>query len=525
LTLDAARRILAGMPMQSRYPKVQIPEVSMVRFLRSAIAAHGGRTALIDGPSGRSYTYQQLLDLSASVANALIARGLESGERVAFITPNLPEVAFAYHGVIAAGGVAMMLNPLSTADELKKYFAVGQPKMIVTVPPFVEVIRKADANVPIVTIGEAPPGTEPLTALLGASRTPPTVSILPDDIAVMPYSSGTTGFPKGVMLTHRNLIAQCLSLKGVSDAPIVVPNSHLIAVLPFFHIYGIVAFLSYGLMEGATIVTMPRFDLEQFLQLARRYELPTLHIVPPILLALTKYPGELQLPKLKNALVGAAPLGAGLAREFNQRSGALVSQVYGLTEVTGASHLASYARAREKPGSIGGIIANVEVKIVSTETGKEVADGGQGELWVRGPIVMKGYFENPQATAETVDKDGWLHTGDVGYADEDGDFFVVDRVKELIKYKGLQVAPAELEAVLLTHEAVADAAVFPQPDAEAGEIPKAAVVLKPGKTIAAEALMQYVQERVAPQKRVRALEFVAQIPKSASGKILRRLLK
>jgi acyl-CoA synthetase (AMP-forming)/AMP-acid ligase II len=426
------------------------------------------------------------------VANALIARGLKSGERVAFITPNLPEVAFAYHGVIAAGGVAMMLNPLSTADELKKYFAVGQPKMIVTVPPFVEVIRKADANAPIVTIGEAPPGTEPLTALLGASRTPPTVS---------------------------------LSLKGVSDAPIVVPNSHLIAVLPFFHIYGIVAFLSYGLMEGATIVTMPRFDLEQFLQLARRYELPILHIVPPILLALAKYPGELQLPKLKSALVGAAPLGAGLAREFNQRSGALVSQVYGLTEVTGASHLASLSRAAEKPGSIGGIIANVEVKIVSTGTGQEVADGEQGELWVRGPIVMKGYFENAQATAETVDEEGWLHTGDVGYADPDGDFFLVDRLKELIKYKGLQVAPAELEAVLLSHEAVADAAVFRQADAEAGEIPKAAVVLKPGKSVTAEALMHYVQERVAPQKRVRALEFVAQIPKSASGKILRRLLK
>ena len=510
--------------MQSRYPKVQVPEVSIVQFFRSAIAAYGDRTALIDGPSGRSYTYRQLLELSASVANALIARGLKPGERVAFITPNLPEVAFAYHGVIAAGAVAMMLNPLSTADELKKYFAVGQPKMVVTVAPFVDVIRQADAQIRIVCIGDAK-DTEPLTALLGASRAPPALNISPDDLAVMPYSSGTTGFPKGVMLTHRNLVAQCLSLKGVSDAPIVVPDRHLIAVLPFFHIYGIVAFLTYGLMEGATIVTMPRFDLEQFLQLARRYELPTLHIVPPILLALAKYPGDLQLPKLKNALVGAAPLSAELAREFNRRTGALVSQVYGLTEVTGASHLASYARAAEKPGSIGGIIANVEVKIVSIDTGKEVAGGEQGELWVRGPIVMKGYFENAQATAETIDKDGWLHTGDVGHADKEGDFFVVDRVKELIKYKGLQVAPAELEAVLLTHEAVADAAVFPQADAEAGEIPKAAVVLKPGKTITAEALMLYVQERVAPQKRVRVLEFVTQIPKSASGKILRRLLK
>jgi acyl-CoA synthetase (AMP-forming)/AMP-acid ligase II len=439
---------------------------------------------------------------------------------VAFICPNLPEVALAYHGVIAAGAVAMMVNPLSTPGELAKYFAVGKPSLVVTLAMFVEAIRAAAPGLAVITID----GTPGLGALLGMSATPPAVDVAPDALAVMPYSSGTTGFPKGVMLTQRNIIAQCLSLDAVTDADVVVPGSHVLAVLPFFHIYGIMAFLTFGLVRGATLVTMPRFDLEQYLELARRYEVPLLHVVPPILLALAKYPGELRLPKLRAVLSGAAPLGAELAAEFTRRSGALVYQVYGMTEVAGATHLGSTDRARNKPGSIGALIGNARARLVSTETGGDAPPGEPGEIWVRGPFVMAGYFENPEATAETVDADGWLHTGDIGYVDGDGDFFVIDRVKELIKYKGLQVAPAELEAVLLQHEAIADVAVYARPDEEAGELPKAAVVLKPGHAVTAEALIQFVHERVAPHKRVRAVVFVDQIPKSASGKILRRVL-
>jgi hypothetical protein len=314
------------------------------------------------------------------------------------------------------------------------------------------------------------------------------------------------------------------SLDAVSDGAIVIAGSNVLAVLPFFHIYGIMAFMTFGLMRGATLVTMPRFELEQYLELARKYEVPLLHVVPPILLALAKYPGELRLPKLRAVLAGAAPLSAELAAELTRRSGALVFQAYGLTEVAGATHLGSTDPARNKPGSIGALIGNAQARLVSTETGSDVLPGERGEVWVRGPLVMAGYFENPVATAETVDADGWLHTGDIGYVDADGDFFLVDRVKELIKYKGLQVAPAELEAVLLQHEAIADVAVYPFADEEAGEIPKAAIVLKPGHSVTAEALIQFVQDRVSPQKRVRAVKFVDQIPKSASGKILRRVL-
>jgi acyl-CoA synthetase (AMP-forming)/AMP-acid ligase II len=502
--------------LTSRHTSQSIPNVPLTQFFREAVAHFADRAALVDGPSGRSYTFRQLLDLSASIANVLVARGIRPGERVAFICPNVPEVALAYHGVIAAGAIAMMLNPLSTAEELVKYFAIGTPKLAFTVGPFVDAIRTAAPELPLIVLGEPS-----FAALLGESTTPPVVAIDPDAVAVMPYSSGTTGFPKGVMLTSRNIISQILAIEAVTDAQVIVPGAAVIAVLPFFHIYGIMAFLTFGLARGAKIVCMPRFDLEQYIALVREHEVPVLHVVPPILLGLAKYPGKLELPNVRGALAGAAPLSAELAAEFTQRTGVMVYQVYGMTEVSGATHLGSTDPARNKPGSIGGLIGNAAARLVSPETGE---DAERGEIWVRGPFIMKGYFENPEATAATIDDDGWLHTGDVGYVDGDGDFWVVDRVKELIKFKGLQVAPAELEAVLLQHPLVADCAVYPQPDVEAGEIPKAAVVLKPDAKISAEELMQFVAGRVSPQKRVRALRFVDAIPKSASGKILRRVL-
>jgi acyl-CoA synthetase (AMP-forming)/AMP-acid ligase II len=500
------------MIFRSHYPDTAVPDVSLPEFFRAHVAAFGDDVAFVDGSSGRPLTFAELLAQSASVANSLIARGLRKQDRVAFLVPNLPEAVVAFHGVVAAGGVAMMLNPLSTSDELAKYFSLGTPRFVITLPTMVETIRRIEPNLPLIVIGETlADNCESLSALLGGSSTPPTISIdAEEDLAVMPFSSGTTGFPKGVMLTHRNLIAQVVSLKAATDSPVVVPESSLIAVLPFFHIYGIVAFLVYAPIVRATVVTVARFDLAQYLDLARRHAPPILHVVPPILLALAKYPGE--LPKIEAALAGAAPLGAALAAEFTARTGAVVSQVYGMTEVAGASHLGKRFGSRNKPGSIGGLISNAEARIVD------------GEVWVRGPMIMKGYFGDDASTRATIDDEGWLHTGDIGHADDDGDFFLVDRLKELIKYKGMQVAPAQLESVLLEHDAVADAAVYALPDAEAGEIPKAAVVLKPGKHASADVLMEFVQERVAPQYRVRALRFVDQIPRSAAGKVLRRVL-
>jgi len=337
----------------------------------------------------------------------------------------------------------------------------------------------------------------------------------------LPYSSGTTGLPKGVMLTHYNLIANLRQMDGLEYFH---QGDTLLCVLPLFHIYGLVVVLNMGLHQGATIVTMPRFDLEQFLSLIQKYRVTLSHIVPPIVLQLVRNPmvENYDLSSLKMIFSGAAPLGAELTRECMQRVGCSIRQGYGMTETSPVTHSSPPNPDDMKLGSVGTAAPNTECKLVDPASNEELGPNQEGELWVRGPQVMKGYLNNPEATARTIDGDGWLHTGDIGYADEDGHFFIVDRVKELIKYKGFQVAPAELEAILLSHPAVADAAVIPCVDEEAGEVPKAFVVLK-GEA-SAEEIMAFIAERVAPHKKIRYLEFIPQIPKSASGKILRRVL-
>jgi acyl-CoA synthetase (AMP-forming)/AMP-acid ligase II len=326
-----------------------------------------------------------------------------------------------------------------------------------------------------------------------------------------------------VMISHHNLVAELCSLKGVTDAALILPTDTVLAFLPFFHIYGIVAFLNYSLSQGATVVTMPRFDLEQYLQLIEKHGVTILHVVPPIALALAKHPvvEKFNLSKVRAAFSAAAPLGKEVADALYARLGFHVSQAYGMTEVSGASHLGPNDD-KIKPASGGRLMPNMECKIVDTGTGDELPTGEQGEILVRGPIVMQGYFGQANATAATIDAEGWLRTGDIGYVDADGDFFIVDRTKELIKYKGLQVAPAELESVLLGNPAIADACVIGVADEEAGEVPKAFVVKK--GEISPEQVMAWVAERVAPHKKVRMVEFVDELPKSPTGKLLRRVL-
>jgi acyl-CoA synthetase (AMP-forming)/AMP-acid ligase II len=281
--------------------------------------------------------------------------------------------------------------------------------------------------------------------------------------------------------------------------------------------------MNLGLHVGATVVTMPRFELEQCLQLLQKYRVTYANVVPPIVLALAKSPlvDGYDLGSLRTLFSGAAPLGAQVAKAAADRLGVRVVQGYGLTETSPVTHAARVADGGKLAG-VGPPIPNTEARVLDVATGAELGTNQEGEICVRGPQVMKGYLNRPEATAAMIDPEGWLHTGDIGYADEAGCFFVVDRVKELIKYKGLQIAPAELEAVLLSHPAVADAAVIPMPHEEAGQVPKGFVVLKPGAT--AEGIMEYVAERVAPYKKLRCLEITDQIPKSPSGKILRRVL-
>jgi acyl-CoA synthetase (AMP-forming)/AMP-acid ligase II len=335
---------------------------------------------------------------------------------------------------------------------------------------------------------------------------------------VLPYSSGTTGLPKGVMLTHRNLVSQLAQVDSV-EAPDL---KALLGVLPCFHIYGMVVILNFGLLRGATIVMLPRFDLEAFLRVLQDWPIALAHIVPPIMVALAKHPivDSYNLSNVRWLLSGAAPLGTELTEAVEKRLSVKVRQGYGLTESSPATHITGPDRIR--PGKAGELVPMTECCIVDPATGAMLGVGESGEVWVRGPQVMKGYLNNPEATALTVDKDGWLHTGDIGNVDAEGFLEVVDRLKELIKVKGFQVAPAELEALLLKHPQVADVAVIGVPDEEAGEVPKALVVSKGSLT--ADEVMKYVEGKVAHFKRVRHVSFVDAIPKSPSGKILRRVL-
>ena len=512
------------MVFTSPYPDADIPDVPLSEFILEAAKGWGDKPALIDGPSGRTLTYAQFVGGVERVAAGLAERGFGKGDVFAIHAPNLPEYALAFHGIARSGGTITTVNPLYTVEELAFQFNDSGARYLLTIPQFLESAKEAASRSKIEEIfvlGEAE-GATPFTSLMSSTSAPPDLDIDPnEDVLVLPYSSGTTGLPKGVMLTHKNLVAnvvQCEAPHGTNE------NDVIIGVLPFFHIYGMTVIMNIALRRGATVVTMPRFDLGDFLKIMQEYGVTRAYLVPPIILALAKHPvvENFDLSKVEVIMSGAAPLGSDLAGAASSRLGCLVMQGYGLTETSPVTHMIPDEPGKDRPGSIGFSISNTECKLVEPGSGKEVGPKETGELWIRGPQVMKGYLNNPEATKATLDDDGWLHTGDIATVDEDGYFFIVDRLKELIKYKGFQVPPAELEAVLLSHPDITDAAVIPVPDEEAGEIPKAYVVLK--DDVSAEDIMAFVAERVAPYKKVRLVETVDEIPKSASGKILRRVL-
>jgi acyl-CoA synthetase (AMP-forming)/AMP-acid ligase II len=502
---------------------IQVPDTDITSFVLADAAARGDKPALIDGPTGRTLAYAELDRGVRALAAGLASRGFGKGDVLAVHMPNLPEYAIVFHGVASAGGRCTTVNPLYTASELTHQLKDSGARMLVTVGPFFDVAKEAAENAgveDVFVVGEAE-GATPFTELLGDPADAPEVEIDPaNDLAVLPYSSGTTGLPKGVMLTHRNLVANLLQ---VQEAFPIGDDDTLVGVLPFFHIYGMTVIMNQGLLAGATIVTMPRFDLDQFLGLIAEHGVTRAYVVPPIALALAKHPAvdDSDLSSIRTIMSGAAPLGAELAERVAERVDTTVIQGYGLTETSPVTHCNKPDENR--PGTIGRALEDTECRIVDPESGEDVDEGERGELLIRGPQVMAGYLNNDEATAATIDQDGWLHTGDIAVRDADGYYAIVDRLKELIKFKGFQVPPAELEALLITHPEVADVAVIGVPDDEAGELPKAYVVAA-GDDLDTHALMEWVGEQVAPQKRVRLVEVTDEIPKSPSGKILRRVL-
>jgi acyl-CoA synthetase (AMP-forming)/AMP-acid ligase II len=512
---------------RSPFPDVEIPDVSLPDFVLARAGQLGEKPALIDASSGRTLTYAQLVAGVRAVAGELARRGFSKGDVLAHYAPNLPEYAVTFFAVASLGGANTTANPLLTADELAGQLRESGARLLITVPAVLETARAAARAAEVREIfiyGEdEDEDATPFASLLAAGTEPPAVAIDPaEDVVVLPFSSGTTGLPKAVMLTHRNIVA-ALSLISPSLVR-TAEHDRILAAAPFFHIAGMVTTMNLGLQRGLTIVTIPRFELTEYLRIIQDYRITHTLAVPPILLALTKDPrvDAFDLSSLKFLSTGAAPVSAELEIACARRLGCRIRQGYGMTETSGVSHAVVDDLAGQQPGSIGPALPNTEWRIVNVASGAELPPGQLGELCVRGPHVMKGYLNQPEATARTIDPDGWLHTGDIAELDTDGRLRIVDRLKELIKYKGYQVAPAELEALLITHPAIIDAAVIPVPDVEAGEVPKGFVVISGPLT--PEDVLAFVAARVAPYKKLRVVEIVDAIPKSPSGKTLRRTL-
>jgi len=509
---------------KSPLPDLEIPERTLTEVVMHRASELADKPAMIDGPTGRTFTYQQLHGLIHKFARGLADRGFSKGDVLAIYMPNVPEYAVAFLGTATIGGINTTINSLYSPKEVAFQLRDSGARFLLTIPQFMETATLAVAEAPvqeIFVLGEAA-GATPIAALLNNDGQPPQVALDPrKDLVALPYSSGTTGLSKGVMLTHYNLVANmvCASSQGHASE-----EDMFLGLLPFFHIYGMVLILNMGLYKGGTMVTIPRFELEQFLEIAQRYRLSYMSLVPPLVLALAKSPlvDNYDLSSLRMIGSGAAPLGGELEKAVSKRLDCIVYQGYGLTEVSGASHVNPPNPEAIKSGSVGPAVPNCLTRVVDVESGRDLNPGEKGEIWIKGPFVMQGYLNNPEATANTIDTDGWFHSGDIGYVDDDGYFYVVDRLKELIKYKAYQVAPAELEALLVSHPAIADAAVIPSPDEEAGEVPKAFVVLK--EPLDPQEIMDWVADQVAFHKKIRRLEIVDEIPKSSSGKILRRVL-
>ncbi|MEU6987146.1 4-coumarate--CoA ligase family protein [Streptomyces sp. NPDC046324] len=522
------------MVFHSEYEAVSTVSLPIHDAVLGRAAEFGDAPALIDGAAGTTLTYAQVDAFHRRIAAGLAEAGVRKGDVVALHSPNTVLFPVAFYAATRAGASVTTVHPLSTPEEFAKQLQDSSARWIVTVSPLLAPARRAAELAggiqEIFVCDQAPEaeGVRSLQSMAATTAPAPDIAIDPDeDVAALPYSSGTTGVPKGVMLTHTSIATNLAQLEPFVP---MGPGDRILAVLPFFHIYGLTALMNAPLRQGATVVVLARFELDQFLAAIEKHRINGLYVAPPIVLALAKHPAvaDHDLSSLEYIVSAAAPLDASLAEACSARLKLPpVRQAYGMTELSPGTHVVPLDAVSPPPGAVGKLLPSTEMRILSLDDpSKDAEPGAEGEVAIRGPQVMKGYLGRPDATAAMIDADGWVHTGDVGRVDENGWLFVVDRVKELIKYKGFQVAPAELEALLLTHEGVADAAVIGVGDEDGTEIPKAFVVRQPSAPeLTAEDVMAYVAGKVAPYKKIRRVEFIDGVPRAASGKILRRELR
>ncbi len=510
-------------------PTLAYPDVPLHELMRITARNHPERVAIRF--QKRAITFAEFDRESNRLAHGLRRLGLARGERLALYTPNCPEFELAFYAASKLGAIASALNPsyreFEIAHQLNDSGAIVLLTHISLWPTVEATWPRLPALRHVVVIGEAAPESATVhcfeSVVAGQSEKAPAESVAPEDVVALPYSSGTTGRPKGVMLTHRNLVANHMQF-GTASA--LGPDDGYPVYLPLSHIYG-TALMGLSMWSGAQQVLMERFDLPALAQSVERYGLTWLHVVPPVLLALANTPGleRDQFRTVKFALNAAAPLAPDVARRVEQRLGFHVIQAYGLTETSPDTHHSPLVSSAIILESGGVPVADTEHRVVDLETGERTLPRGEvGEIVVRGPQVMRGYWNAPEETARVL-RDGWLYTGDIGWIDERDYVFIVDRKKEMIKYKSWSIAPAELEALLLEHPDIADCAVIGVPDAEAGEVPRAYVVAHAGCRLEPDTLTAYVTARVAAYKAIRQWDVVEAIPRTPSGKILRRVLR
>ncbi|EFC36057.1 long-chain-fatty-acid--CoA ligase [Naegleria gruberi] len=525
-------------------------KLSLAEFIIEKCREHGDNIAMIDGTSpdpnlpNCTLTYNQMADNMLTIGNNLIDQfNIKKGNVIAMILPNIPLFPCIFHGIGYTGGIITTLNPLYSVEEINNQLKDSNACMMFTLQTFLEktILACKGTNVKNIFVLNYQPSDQfnnllnenDLIKLIDAkillakqNVEMRKIDINPlEDLIALPYSSGTTGLSKGVCLTHYNLISNVLQIGAKYEK--LTKNDVIVALLPFFHIYGMTVLCNLALYEGSKAITMARFDLETFLKIVQNYQVTRTHLAPPIILALAKHPiiDKYNLTSMKYCLSGAAPLSSDVSQLLSNRLGVIVKQGYGMTESSPVVSVCGDTSDLIKDGSSGLLVNNTKLKIIDTETGNEITEYGQvGELCFSGPQIMKGYLNNEQATKSTL-IDGYLHTGDLGYIDQDGFIFIVDRLKELIKYKGIQVPPCQLEGILCKHPKILDSAVIGVPDEEAGELPKAFVVLRPNEIMTEEEVMEFVSQFVTPQKKIRLVEFIQEIPKSTAGKILRRILK
>lgn len=520
---------------RSKLPDLQIPDhLPLHEYCFQRVEEFRDKPFLIEGSTDKIYTYGQVHLISHKVASGLAKLGLKQGEVVMLMVPNSVEFIFVFLGASIRGAIATPANPLYSPTEIASQANSAGARIIVTQASQVHKLRDLKKqNLIVITIDSPPPGCLHISVLTEADENKcPSVHITPDDIVALPYSSGTTGLPKGVMLTHKSLVSTVAQQVDGEN-----PNYYLhhgdvgLCLLPLFHIYSLNTIFLCSLRAGAAMVIMQKFNIGVLLDHIQKYRITVVPLVPQAISDLSKSPLVLKydVSSVRRFVSGGSPMQDHEAetRLRDRFPNASHGQGYGMTEAQVLSMSLAFAKEPfpVKPNSCGTVVPNARMKIIDLETGFSLPHNQKGEICIRGPQIMKGYLNNPEATVKTIDKEGWLHTGDVGFIDSNEEIFIVDRAKEIIKYKGYQVAPAEIERILLSHPSIADAAVTREEHAGAGEIPVAFVVRANGVEISEQEIKNFVAEKVVFYKKVHKIYFVDAIPKSASGKILRKNLK